>query len=106
MANLRRIEEMRHRLASWGWATTPVWLMPMQKKEWPEQTMHFSGQLREADRFLWKGRTGVAHEVLDSDELAVAEFLNEAAERLDDAHEAWLEEQIQKLEAHLQCLIV
>lgn len=68
--------------------------------------MHISGQLREADSLIWKGRTGIAHKVLYPDELELVMLIGEAAERLDDAHESWLEEQCNRLEAELICLTI
>lgn len=105
MASLQKIQEMTDFLEKWGWASVPTWMMGIQPIQ-GRTTTHISGQLREADQLIWGHRTGVAHEVLNEDELALCTLINEAAERLDDAHEAWLKNEVDRLEAHLECLIV
>lgn len=56
--------------------------------------MHISGELREASDKVWALKTGTAHEVLTEDELELQGLLADAAEKLDDAHEAWLRAQL------------
>lgn len=77
MANLRRIEEMRWYLYEEGRPTAPRWVRGYHQDE----KIHLSGRLREASY-----AKGISREL--------EALLDEAAEALDDAHEAWLEDQV------------
>lgn len=105
MASLKRIDEMVEYLESMGLPTTPEWmkgvkinvcrtrpsdsavkgttLYPTEEiDDRFDYTCQVSGQLRECDSWFF-----------DSDP-ALCVFLSEAAERLDDAHEEWLEQRM------------
>lgn len=79
MASLKRIESMTNYLTYRGLVSAPPWILGVLNEE-----MHISGELRKLSDALWAR----------NDELTeVSILLTEAAEKLDDAHEEWLEEQ-------------
>jgi hypothetical protein len=75
-ASLSRIEELDH-------LGTPDWV-PFEK-----DGLHFSGLLRSCSRFEYIDSGRVQDE--DGNMHDLAELLDEAAERLDQAHQEWLE---------------
>lgn len=83
MASLKRIEALATRLNH----EEPKWIRGYSDEH---RISHLSGALREASLDVWGHRTGVAHEVLTPEELALTSLLDDAAEALDDAHEEWL----------------
>lgn len=89
MASLKKIEELTEWLEKWNWNPNPEWIKGTEETG----TTHISGQLREKSDELW---------ATDQD---TSILLGEAAEKLDDAHEEWLENQNEILQAHLDALI-
>ena len=82
---------MRQQLEKWGWSSEPEWILRTDG-----ESGHITGQMREAadDLFNTPGGLGYFHDLL-----------MQSAEQLDDAHQEWLENQIEILEAHLDALI-
>lgn len=70
--------------------TVPTWAKHSQELPYLGSNQHLSGQLREISDQLWN--SGFWDKVPSVNELSV--LLAEAAERLDDAHEEWLERRV------------
>lgn len=99
MASLRRIEIMSQWLEKCSVDPTPPWISGRKLYEisGPDNSAlgcHFSGKLREVANMLdiqYPDRLMVIDESGNEYDLAI--LIDEAAERLDDAHEEWLEDQ-------------
>jgi len=76
-ASLERIEELSH-------LGTPDWV------PYEQDGQHFSGLLRQCSRSNFAALHSIPDE--DGNMHDLAELLDEAAERLDQAHQEWLEE--------------
>ena len=91
MASLKRIEELRIHLETENLTTDPQWILGMQTDP-PSEVGHISGQLRETSDAIWD------NDGLTVDELnSISVLLSEAAERLDDAHQEWMEAKYENL---------
>jgi len=103
-ASLKRIEELAssidYRVPDWVPFTVPVaGTETSALDEAMVETQHFSGHLRECSRFEYvmdgqiEDENGKMHNLED--------LLDDAAERLDQAHQEWLENEVSKVPANV-----
>lgn len=82
MAELKKIEEMAHAIDY----REPAWIRGYEKRD-----NHLSGALRSLGHVL---PADLMHTDDDGNDVSIGALLEEAAETLDDAHQAWLEQDI------------
>jgi len=90
-ASLRNIEELDH-LGTPDWVPYTVAVAGTETSALDEvmvQTMHYSGLLRSCSNYSRIDETHIDDE--DGEQHHIGELLDGAAERLDQAHEEWLE---------------
>lgn len=94
MTQLQNIEEKTQTLIKWNQTSEPDWIKGVPIDGIPDDEIgHISGQLRELSDELWDINR----------QLAIT--LGEAADKFDDAHEYWLDNECEILKAHLDSLI-
>lgn len=81
MASLKKIEQLAQNLLAQGIDPNPDWIKGLEPNP---HDMHISGQMREMSDHILQFAYCKPYSIL----------LGEAAERLDDAHEEWMTQQI------------
>jgi hypothetical protein len=95
-ASLKTIEELRH-LGTPDWVpyTVTASSHPSALEEAMTNTLHFSGLLRSCSNYARIDETHIDDE--EGQPHHIGELLDEAAERLDQAHQEWLENRQQSV---------